>query len=135
MCVTPAIRTQAKADNAAAAQRRNSLNISTSRYARYGTWRFQVNVTNINNGRALVVLYRSNGTKIKSWSANVTGNRLALRTERPDCERAADTYFAVKDPSSGRWSQRAVRQRELRPDLGAGVGSRQRCASARSAAV
>ena len=106
VCVTPAIRTQAKADNAAAAQRRNSLNISTSRYARYGTWRFQVNVTNINNGHALVVLFRSNGTKIKSWSANVTGNRLALRTERPDCERAADTYFAVKDPSSGRWSQR-----------------------------
>ena len=101
VCVTPNIRSEAKADNAAAASRRNSINVSVSRYFNYGA-RWQVNVTNINNGRALIVLKHRNGRTLKTWSANVSGNRLAFRTARPDCQNQADTYFLVQDPISRR---------------------------------
>ena len=48
VCVTPNIRSQAKADNAAAAARRNSIKVSA--FSSGGRW--QLNVSNINNGRA-----------------------------------------------------------------------------------
>ena len=101
VCVTPNIRSEAKADNAAAASRRNSINVGVSRYLNYGA-RWQVNVSNINNGRALIVLKHRSGRTLKSWSANVSGNRLSFRTARPDCQSQADTYFLVQDPISRR---------------------------------
>jgi hypothetical protein len=98
VCVTPNIRSQAKADNAAAAARRNSIKVSA--FSSGGRW--QLNVSNINNGRALIVLKHSGGRTLKSWTANVSGNRLSLATGRPNCQQANDTYFLVQDPISKR---------------------------------
>ena len=42
------------------------------------------------------------GRTLKSWTANVSGNRLSLATGRPNCQRANDTYFLVQDPISKR---------------------------------
>ena len=101
--MTPDIRDQAKADNAAAASRRNSVTLTLTR----STGKHVVNVTNINNGRATAGLWFSNLQPIKSWRVNVSGNRFALRTDRPVCRSGPrNAFFQVKDPSSGRWSRR-----------------------------
>ena len=98
VCVTPNIRSQAKADNALAASRRNSIKVSA--FSSGGRW--QLNVSNINNGRAVIVLRHNSGRTLKTWTANVSGNRLSLATGRPNCQQANDTYFLVQDPISKR---------------------------------
>jgi hypothetical protein len=102
VCVTPNIRDQAKADNAAAASRRNSVTLTLTR----SNGKHVVNVTNINNGRATVGLWFANLKPIKTWTVNVTGNRFALRTDKPVCNGPKNAFFQVKDASSGRWSER-----------------------------
>jgi hypothetical protein len=103
VCVTPNIRDQAKADNAAAASRRNSVNLTLTRSG----GKHVVSVTNINNGRATVGLWFSNLKPIKTWKVDVSGNRFALRTDKPVCSGGPlNAFFQVKDPSSGRWSPR-----------------------------
>jgi hypothetical protein len=103
VCVTPNIRDQARADNDAAASRRNSVTLTLTR----SNGKHVVNVTNINNGRATVGLWFSNLKPIKTWKVNVSGNRFALRTDKPVCVNGPqNAFFQVKDPSSGRWSGR-----------------------------
>ena len=103
VCVTPNIRDQVRADNAAAASRRNSVALTLSN----ANGKHQVNVTAINNGRATVGLWFTNLKPIKTWGVNVSGNRFALRTDKPVCTNGPkNAFFAVKDPSSGRWSAR-----------------------------
>ncbi len=96
VCVIPSRRTQAKNDNAAAAARRNSIKVTA--FSSGGRW--HLNVTNINNGRALIVLKAPGGGK--SWTAGVSGNRFSLATGRPDCRGSANSYFLVQDPISKR---------------------------------
>jgi hypothetical protein len=104
VCVTPNIRTQAKADNATAAARRNSINLTLSQ----SNGKRVVNVTNINNGRAIVGLYNANTLRpIQTWAVNVTSTRFALNTGKPaNCYGSKNAFFQVKDPTSGRWSAR-----------------------------
>ena len=117
--MTPNIRSEAKADNAAAASRRNSINVSVSRYFNYGA-RWQVNVTNINNGRALIVLKHRNGRTLKTWSAQVSGNRLSFRTGRPDCQGPRTRTSSSRTRARGVWARARV---------SAPTASRSRCAS------
>jgi hypothetical protein len=104
VCVTPNMRDQATVDNAAAASRRNSVNLTLTR----SNGKHVVNATNINSGRATVGLWWSSNLKpIKSWKVNFSGNRFAFRTDKPVCANGPlNAFFQVKDPSSGRWSQR-----------------------------
>jgi len=95
-CVKPQVRSDAKADNAAAASRRNSIKVTA--FSSGGRW--HLNVTNINNGRALIVLKAPGGGK--SWTAGVSGYRFSLATGRPDCRGSANSYFLVQDPISKR---------------------------------
>lgn len=111
VCVTPATRDQARSDNASAAARRNSLLISVGRDAVTRT--FRVKVTQINVGRARVVLFRSTTrTAIRSWTVLVAqhptapGGTLSYRTDRRPCVGTANAYFRVQDGSSTRWSSR-----------------------------
>jgi len=42
-----------------------------------------------------------------SDTGHFSGNRFALRTDKPVCDNGPlNAFFQVKDPSSGRWSQR-----------------------------
>jgi hypothetical protein len=103
VCVTPNIRDQAKADNVAAASRRNAITLTLTR----SNGKHVANATNINNGRATIGLWFSNLKPIKTWKVDVTGNRFAYRTDKPVCASGPlNAFFQVKDPSSGRWSQR-----------------------------
>ena len=99
MCVTPNIRSQAKADNAAAAARRNSIKVSA--FSSGGRW--QLNVSNINNGRALIVLKAPE----RPHAQELDGERVRQPASRwpPGALTAGsadDSYFLVQDPISKR---------------------------------
>ena len=125
VCVARASYNQAQADNAAAASRRNSVKVTAYRYnpnptvcdgqvctTTATTPRIRIVAEQINVGRALVRLYRANGTRMRSWYANAVavagrpGGRLELSTTQAACPGQANAYFQVRDPSSGRWSLR-----------------------------
>ena len=130
VCVTPAVRDQVYADNAAADQRRNSVKLSLGEYFSGNLWRHRVDVTNINVGQAYVGFFAGSGKLIKGWymitGPAAVGGRLSFATDRQICEYGNTAYFRVKDMTSTRWSQRVY----VKGPLPGPVGSRHRCASA-----
>jgi|1186.fasta_scaffold263492_2 hypothetical protein len=73
--------------------------------------RFRVTASHLNVGSATVELRRSDTNAIRrSWTVRAVplplnaGGRLDLSTDVYDCQRAVDSYFTVRDPSSGLWS-------------------------------
>ena len=72
MCVTPAVRDRAFADNAAADQRRNSVKLSLGEYFSGNLWRHRVDVTNINVGQAYVGFFAGDGKRIAGWYVNTS---------------------------------------------------------------
>jgi hypothetical protein len=124
VCVTGATRSQAWADNAQAGARRNSLDVWHSTYtipprcsggictitSTDNIPRFRLSADHVNVGYVTVELRWLNGSLRRSWSkyagtAGYTpGGRLDLDTGSFDCRRANDSYFVIRDPSSGRTS-------------------------------
>ncbi len=103
VCVTPNIRDQVKADNAAAASRRNSMALSLTPTDNQQ----EVHMAGINTGTATVGLYFNNGNVIKIWKVTGNSNRWKFDTGKTVCHGSSNAFFQVKDPTSGRWSNRA----------------------------
>lgn len=125
VCVTGATRSHTWADNAQASARRDSVNVWHSTYtvpprctgdtctstSTDDIPRFRLNADHLNPGWVTVQLRRaSSGVVMRSWTTYVglagytPGGRLSLDTAVFDCGGAVDSYFLVRDPSSGRWS-------------------------------
>ena len=69
-----------------------------------------VNASGVNNGTATVGLYWYDTKRtITTFKAGVSGNGFSLNTGKPaGCAGAANAYFRVFDPSSGRSSNRLL---------------------------
>ena len=111
VCVTPAVRDQVYADNAAADQRRNSVKLTLDAYFAGNLWRHRVDVTNINVGQAYVGFFNGSGDPhhglVREHEPGGGRREPELRHQPPGLQRRATTaYFRVKDMTSTRWSQR-----------------------------
>jgi hypothetical protein len=126
VCVTPTTRDQARADNTAAATRRNTIRVALGTYrpaqpactgdvctrTSDDALRYRVRADRLNVGSASVVLYRLDGRYVKGWRVNVPpnssgpGGYLSFATGKLQCSGAANSYFRVIDGTSGRRSDR-----------------------------
>ncbi len=132
VCVTPQVHDQVVADNAQAAARRASLNIKVVHWtlvpgckdgctaSANERWpRFEVLGDHFNLGKVRVGVFRSRDNK-PIWSTTVVavrrdgviGGSFDVRAQVVDCvdvpggPRAANSYVAAYDETSGHWSKR-----------------------------
>ena len=147
MCVTPNIRDQAKADDAAAASRRNSVSLTLMQ----SNGKHLVKVTNINSGRATAITETAtpkcpNSTaarkrthrqcrRSRAASTDVTtpgsDDRVAggVRSRRCCCGRVRDSAAIVGRYSPDRDDRgSAVHERIVPQPCAAGARARGRCA-------
>jgi hypothetical protein len=125
--VTGATRSQAQADNALASTRRDSLRVWHGTYtippqctgdvctstSTDNIPRFRLHADHVNVGWVRVELRRADTRALLHvWSVYATpvgitpGGRVDLDTGYFDCAGKLDSYFTIRDPSSGRWSAR-----------------------------
>jgi hypothetical protein len=126
VCVTGATRTQTGNDNAQAAARRDSLNVWHGTYTipphcyPDGTCtttstdsipRFRLAADHLNVGQVTVQLrLKTTGAVLRTWTVTAgpafytPGGRVTFDTGVFVCQKAVDSYFVVRDPSSTRWS-------------------------------
>jgi hypothetical protein len=124
VCVTPATRSQAAANNAQAAAHRNAPGLRLSTYTLGARCvgdvcsststdsipRYRLYGDHVNTGPVLVELRRINGdVLVKRWQttarpAAAVGGQFTLDTGVFVCGGAKDSYFRLRDQSSGRLS-------------------------------
>ena len=115
VCVTPNIRDQARADNAAAASRRNSVNVSRPFSSRRRAGRSE---RHQHQQRARAdrpqAPERPHAEDLDGERRPATGSR--WRTGRPDCQQAPGHVLPRPGPDLQARRPQPERQRELRPD-------------------
>ena len=126
VCVMAPRRQQARNDNAQAAARRVAVRAWITLYrpsqqpctgnpctgSSDDAQRMRVRADHLNVGTATVILHRTDTGREKVWHPQVgqnpgaPGGLLVFASGMLRCTGAPNAYFAVRDPSSGRWSAR-----------------------------
>jgi len=124
VCVTPATRSRAAGETAAAAARRNAPRLRYTTYTERPRCEgdvctstsiddipsYRLHGDRVNPGPVSVELRRITGdVLVKRWRvtatpAGVPGGRFTVDTDVVACSGARNSYFRLQDGSSGRWS-------------------------------
>jgi hypothetical protein len=126
VCVIPPRRQQARNDNAQAAARRDAVHAWITFYrpsqqpctgnpctqSSDDAQRIRVRADHVNLGTATVLLHRTDTGREKVWHPQIgpnpsaPGGLLVFASGMLRCTGAPNAYFAVRDPTSARWSPR-----------------------------